>query len=137
MRGDSIPLSPKHGVNPSLLQCFVCGVDVGVALLGRLPMDAEAPRHSTTPHTRCKACQEQADAKRICLMLVRGESGYEGRLGDYAWVDRDQMLDSVRSPELRAAIANSGYAYIPLEVWQMYGLPIHEKTKDAAGETPA
>lgn len=40
----SIILSKKHGVNPSLLVCPICGKDVGIALLGRLKDDKEAPR---------------------------------------------------------------------------------------------
>lgn len=32
----SIRLSPRHGVNPSLLCCFVCGESYGVALLGQI-----------------------------------------------------------------------------------------------------
>lgn len=39
-----IHLSKKHGVNPSIEICAVCGKGIGVALLGRLKNDAEAPR---------------------------------------------------------------------------------------------
>lgn len=42
--GKNIKLSPKHGVNPSMLQCACCGKDMGLALFGRLKGDAEAPR---------------------------------------------------------------------------------------------
>lgn len=41
---DSIRLSKKHGVNPSLLRCFVCGKEFGIAMLGELPNDEEAPK---------------------------------------------------------------------------------------------
>lgn len=44
MSKDSITLSPKHGVNPSLLHCICCGKEYGVAMLGKLKGDAEAPR---------------------------------------------------------------------------------------------
>ena len=44
MNEDSIILSPKHGVNPSVLHCMCCGKDYGIALLGRLKGDKEAPR---------------------------------------------------------------------------------------------
>lgn len=33
----SIPISQKHGVNPSVQKCFWCGKDFGVVLFGRLP----------------------------------------------------------------------------------------------------
>ena len=40
----NIEISPKHGVNPSVLHCMCCGKEYGVALLGKLKGDAEAPR---------------------------------------------------------------------------------------------
>lgn len=39
-----ILLSPKHGANPSVLHCICCGKDYGVALLGKLKGDKEAPK---------------------------------------------------------------------------------------------
>ena len=45
----SIKVSEKHGVNPSMEVCFICGQDTGaILLLGRLPGDKEAPRHAAT-----------------------------------------------------------------------------------------
>lgn len=40
----SIRLSEKHGVNPMLASCFLCGEDTGeIALLGKMKGDAAAP----------------------------------------------------------------------------------------------
>ena len=40
----NIRVSEKHGVNPSIMTCFYCNKEsTGIALLGRLPKDAEAP----------------------------------------------------------------------------------------------
>lgn len=39
----AIHLSKKHGVNPSIEICAVCGKGIGVTLFGRLKGDAEAP----------------------------------------------------------------------------------------------
>lgn len=44
MTKNSITLSPKHDVNPSVLRCICCGKDYGVAMLGKLKGDKEAPR---------------------------------------------------------------------------------------------
>ena len=44
MTKNSIRLSPKHGINPSILHCICCGKDYGVAMLGKLKNDVEAPR---------------------------------------------------------------------------------------------
>ena len=32
----SVRLSPKHGLNPSLVVCPICGEPTSIALLGRL-----------------------------------------------------------------------------------------------------
>ena len=41
----SIRVSQKHGVNPTIPICFWCGKEKNeIALLGKLPGDAEAPR---------------------------------------------------------------------------------------------
>ena len=58
MAKDGIRISPKHGVNPTLLLCFWCRTNsVGIALAGRLPHDAEAPRTALT-YDPCEQCQK-------------------------------------------------------------------------------
>lgn len=54
----SIVLSPKHGVNPSLMQCFFCMGASGVALLGKLSGDEEAPRMICLDYQPCSECEE-------------------------------------------------------------------------------
>lgn len=54
----SIRISQKHGVNPSLLACPMCGESVGVALCGQLPEDREAPRKMLDVQP-CRACVKQ------------------------------------------------------------------------------
>lgn len=54
---NSIKLSPKYGVNPSITKCFFCGEDKGVALLGRLKNDAEAPRYIIADYEPCDKCK--------------------------------------------------------------------------------
>lgn len=40
----NIILSEKHEVNPSITVCPICGKEIGIALLGKLKGDEEAPR---------------------------------------------------------------------------------------------
>lgn len=54
----SIRVSEKHGVNPSLLKCFFCGGDKGIALLGRLKGDVEAPKEIVMDYEPCDKCKE-------------------------------------------------------------------------------
>lgn len=73
-REESITLSPKHGVNPSVTHCECCGKEIGLALFGRLKGDAEAPRDVAMG--LCDDCKKVIDAQGLMIIEVRdGESG--------------------------------------------------------------
>lgn len=62
---NSIKISQKHGVNPTIPICFWWGEQKNeIALLGKLPGDAEAPRSTWLigdyePCEKCKELREQ------------------------------------------------------------------------------
>lgn len=75
---DSIKISPKYGVNPTIPVCFWCGKEKNeIALLGRIRRketrktaygttvnhtvddDMEAPRNMVLDYEPCDACREQ------------------------------------------------------------------------------
>ena len=43
--GKDVTLSKKHGLNPSMVVCPICGKAESVALLGHIKGDEEAPRY--------------------------------------------------------------------------------------------
>lgn len=43
--GKGVTLSKKHGLNPSMAVCPICGKAESVALLGHIKGDEEAPRY--------------------------------------------------------------------------------------------
>ena len=53
-----IRLSEKHGVNPSLIVCPVCGKDMAIALFGRLKGDAKAPM-KVQGNELCDDCKKE------------------------------------------------------------------------------
>ena len=59
MSKNSIILSEKHGLNPSMDCCMYCGEAKGIALLGKLPKDAKAPRKICTSVAPCDKCAEK------------------------------------------------------------------------------
>jgi len=59
-----VRLSDKHGVNPSMLVCCVCGEGTAVALLGQLPSDREAPRKMIDPSGPCSDCNATMTKQR-------------------------------------------------------------------------
>jgi len=54
MKG-SIKLSQKHGVNPTVMKCPICFADTGVALMGKLKGDEQAPR-AIKDQEPCRTC---------------------------------------------------------------------------------
>ena len=55
-----IRLSPKHGLNPSMVMCFWCGEEKNeLVLLGRMNReDSEAPRKILRDYEPCDKCKE-------------------------------------------------------------------------------
>lgn len=87
MKEKGITLSPKHGVNPSLLRCICCGKDYGVAMLGKLKGDAEAPKELF--QGLCDDCQGVVDKGGALFIEVKdGESGNE-RTGRIVGVSKE------------------------------------------------
>ena len=60
---ESITLSPKHGVNPTIPVCFRCGKEQNeIALMGRIGdgrkgEDIEAPMHMVLNYEPCEECK--------------------------------------------------------------------------------
>lgn len=74
MTKNSIKLSPKHGVNPSILHCVCCGKDYGIAMLGKLKNDEEAPRD--IQQGLCNDCKGVIDKGGVMFIEVKdGETG--------------------------------------------------------------
>jgi predicted hydrocarbon binding protein len=98
---DSITLSPKHGVNPSITHCECCGKEIGIALFGRLKKDEEAPRDIAMG--LCDDCQKVIDAKGLIIIEVRdGESSKNpyrtGRLIGITKDAKERMFKDINSP---------------------------------------
>ena len=56
----SIPLSPEHGLNPTIPVCFWCGKDKNeIAFLGRIggKEDREAPSRMVLDYEPCEDCR--------------------------------------------------------------------------------
>lgn len=67
MSKGEIRLSPKYGVNPSVMKCFYCGEAFGVALPGLLRGDREAPHSAVWDMTPCDRCR---DVMKEGILLV-------------------------------------------------------------------
>lgn len=81
---NSIKLSPKHGVNPTIPVCFFCGEEKNeIALLGhigdgRKHEDFEAPMHMVLDYEPCDKCKEQW-SKGVAIIEVTQTPFSDGR----------------------------------------------------------
>jgi len=126
-REPSIRVSPKHGVNPMLVTCYVCGEDTGeLALLGALPGDAEAPRRAALDKAPCAKCRERMAVGVIfisCLAQARDDDE-PYRTGGWVVVRREAVERmGIRPPELARAILDKGVAFVDDQTWDALGLP--------------
>ena len=75
MKEDSIELSPQYGLNPSLIKCFICGKDTGVAILGKLKDDAEAPKELY--NDLCDECKKIIDDGGSFILEVKNGTSHD------------------------------------------------------------
>jgi len=116
-----IPLSEKHGLNPSLLVCPFCFRETnGLALVGRLPHDAEAPKYMIDQEL-CSECKELKE-KGFVLRERNGEY-LTGRL----WVITHEAAQKI----FVDADLSFGMAYIEGHAARKIGLPMGEENVDA------
>jgi predicted hydrocarbon binding protein len=67
-QNDEIILSPKHGVNPTILHCVCCGKDYGLGILGKLKNDEKAPKDSY--YGLCDNCQKVVDDGGVLIIEI-------------------------------------------------------------------
>lgn len=84
-----IRVNEKHGVNPSITVCPICGKETGIALLGKLKGDEEAPRY--THGDICDECKARV-ADNKCFVISVGE---DRRLKRYTIVSKDIFTQKV------------------------------------------
>lgn len=122
----SIRISPKHGLNPSITTCFFCGKDTGVALLGRMKDDAEAPHHIIVDYEPCDDCKAIM-AQGITLLEatntppapdmppVQKNTWLTGR---YMVIREPAFRNIINDPELAENIIKAGKAFIDPQTFE-------------------
>lgn len=87
--GKSVTLSKKHGLNPSMVICPICGKEESVAILGYIKDDKEAPRY--IQGDICDECKARV-ADNKCFVISVGE---DQRLKRYTIVSKDIFTQKV------------------------------------------
>lgn len=68
-----IRVSEKHGVNPSITICPICGKETDIALLGKLKGDKEAPMRMLSDP--CDDCVSKLGNDKIYILAI-DDQGY-------------------------------------------------------------
>lgn len=111
---DSIKLSPKHGVNPTIPICFWCGEEKNeIVLMGKIDKkDSEAPRKIITDYEPCDKCKELF-SKGIHVIGVTEQPVMKGMV---------PMID-----DGKAKLYPTGSFFVGTEEWATNFLTVNEK----------
>ncbi|MFA5424820.1 MAG: hypothetical protein WC374_13280 [Phycisphaerae bacterium] len=117
-----IKLSAKHGVNPSMSRCIICGgAGNEIILFGRLPGDAEAPRLGpVTSLEPCEKCRKQYLDEGVLLVEMDGTPRDENPTGRIAVLKNEAFNRIFNVP-----LPPKKIAMIPVEVSDRLGLFHH------------
>lgn len=88
--GKGIKLSEKHGLNPSITLCPVCGKETGIAMLGKLKNDLEAPKYILSDI--CDDCVKAVGNDKIYVLSYNGSC-----IMGYAIVKREALNIEVKN----------------------------------------
>lgn len=120
-----IRLSKKHGVNPSVDHCFICGKEYGIVLFGKLKGDVEAPM-STCTGGICDECEKVRAAGAIFLIEMDEKKTvdmkYPQKTGRIVGLRREVVERIVQPKDLCEQILERGLAFLPIEAYEMLGL---------------
>lgn len=124
---DSIRLSPKHGLNPSIETCAWCGGTKGIALMGKLKGDAEAPKYITMNYEPCDDCAEKWKMGIVAIEASNhplsegqppmGENAYP--TGRHVVVKREAIERMISDEALREQILKAGRALMDCDTFEM------------------
>lgn len=115
--------------NVSLMQCFYCMKDYGVAIDRRLRQSL--PHRACFDHDPCPECEKLMEQGVILISVDETKSTDRQnpwRTGGFAVV-RDEAIERlVKPPELAQRILKVRMAFLPDEVWKALGLPTQRNT---------
>jgi hypothetical protein len=92
----NIKLHKKHGLNPTLEICFVCGEDKGsITLLGNAYKD-QAPTHMILNKEPCDKCKSYIENDGVILISVKDDENGENpyRTGSF-WVIKKEAAEKL------------------------------------------
>jgi hypothetical protein len=124
---NSLRVSRRHGLNPAVERCFVCGEDIGVVLFGELRGDVEAPRTVVLDKAPCEKCQTWMAQGVILISARDGETGDNPyRTGGWCVLKEDAFRRLFTGPEAEATLQKR-ICFLHDSTWDALGLPRVDK----------
>lgn len=109
-------LSPKYGVNPSMVKCFICGKHHSIALFGRLKDDVQAPIE-IEDGSICDDCQKVIDDGGVFIIEVEKQEKNPYRTGRLVAVKKEAIN-----------VPNNGIMLCPKDIFeQLFGEQFKDK----------
>ena len=121
-----IIVSEKHGVNPSVSQCFFCGKDVGLVLFGKMKGDKEAPKKcGVIDDTPCHECEKYMKLGVIFISIKDDETDMDNpyRTGKFSVVKDEAVKRMISNENLLTDVLKKRVCFIEDKVWTHLGLP--------------
>lgn len=88
--GKGIKLSEKYGLNSSITLCPICGKETGIAMLGKLKNDLEAPKYIQSDI--CDDCVKAVGNDKIYVLSYNGDY-----ITEYAIIKREALNIEVKN----------------------------------------
>lgn len=121
---NSIRVSEKYGVNPSLGICWICGEDNGEIILpGRLKGDVQAPHRAVWDKEPCSQCKDWMSKGIIMIRVRDGEDGENPyRTGALVVVKEEAVRRFTHPQGLLDRVLRHRIAFVPDSAWEKLGL---------------
>ena len=122
-----IRLSPTHGVNPSIAQCFYCLGDKNeIILFGKLKGgDKEAPHRACIDRIPCDTCADYMKQGVILISCKDSDQGNQNpnRTGGWVVIKEEAVRRMITNETLADTICKARVAFVPDATWSALELP--------------
>ena len=122
----SLRLHPKHGVNPTIPRCYLCGENKNeVVLLGNAYKD-QAPMNMCLDKSPCDKCRDYMRQGIILIGVRDGEQGDNPyRTGNFCVLKEEAVKRAFkRALKDCEGILKSRVAFVDETTWEALGLPV-------------
>jgi hypothetical protein len=122
-----IRLSKKHGANPTIPKCYLCGEDKNeIILAGQMKKDMQAPQGMVWDKLPCGTCADYMKQGIIFISVDQDKSTDKDnpyRTGGWAVVKEKVIKEMISDEKLQEQILATRVVFIPDEAWKALGLP--------------